>query len=77
MPIRRLALSHGKSAEILVVYILLPDLTTTTDRQRYTRLDAEGRRYRYDSLDSDFTRDIDVDEHGLVVLYPGLFRRIS
>jgi hypothetical protein len=76
LPIRRLAPERGKPVEILVVYILLPDLTITTDRQRYTRLDAEGRRYRYESVDSDFTRDIAVDEHGLVVTYPGLFRRI-
>jgi uncharacterized protein len=27
-------------------------------------------------LDSDFTRDIEVDSHGLVVIYPGLFRRV-
>lgn len=76
LPIRRLALPHGKSGEIIAVYILLPDLTITTDRQRYTRLDADGRRYRYESVDSDFTREIEVDEPGLVVTYPGLFRRI-
>ncbi|MGZ6241806.1 MAG: putative glycolipid-binding domain-containing protein [Candidatus Binataceae bacterium] len=27
-------------------------------------------------MDSDFTRDIEVDGHGLVVTYPGLFRRV-
>src|ERR1700733_11155950 len=48
LPIRRLAPERGKSVEIIVVYILLPDLTIPTDRQRYTRLDTEGRRYRYE-----------------------------
>jgi uncharacterized protein len=58
-----------------VVYVLLPELTLTTDPQRYTCLER-GRRYRYESLDSDFVREIDVDADGLVVTYPGLFRRV-
>jgi uncharacterized protein len=77
LPIRRLGLERGTPTEILVVYILMPALEVTTDRQRYTKLDWEGRRYRYESVDSDFTRDIEVDEHGLVVTYPGLFRRLE
>jgi hypothetical protein len=76
LPIRRLGLEREQPAEILVVYILVPDLTLTTDRQRYTCLDKAGLRYRYESVDSDFTRDIEVDEHGLVITYPGLFRRV-
>lgn len=74
LPIRRLRLQVGESREILVVYVQLPGLTVTTDRQRYTCLE-QGRLYRYESLDSDFTRDIEVDGDGLVVTYPGLFRR--
>jgi hypothetical protein len=50
-------------------------LSVTTDPQRYTRLET-GKRYRYESLDSDFVREIDIDDDGLVVTYPGLFRRI-
>ena len=45
----------------------------SADPQRYTRL-AE-RTYRFESLGGGFVRDIEVDEHGLVVTYPGLFRR--
>jgi len=75
IPIRRLKLQAGQSEVILAVYIHLPSLAITTDRQRYTSLEA-GRRYRYESLDTDFTRDIEVDAHGLVVSYPGLFRRV-
>jgi len=48
----------------------------TIDPQRYTCLEPM-RRYRYESLDSDFTREIEVDLDGLVVVYPGLFRRIA
>jgi hypothetical protein len=73
LPIRRLGLKPGESAEILAVYVRVPDLAVTTDRQRYTRLGE--RCYRYDSVDTDFTREVEVDERGLVVNYPGLFRR--
>jgi hypothetical protein len=75
LPIRRLNLQKGQAREILAVYIQLPDISITTDRQRYTCLEA-GRRYRYESVDSDFTREIEVDAHGLVLNYPGLFRRV-
>jgi len=74
LPIRRLRLKEGQSADIVTVYVELPELTLTTDPQRYTCL--ERGRYRYESLDSDFVREIEVDGHGLVVVYPGLFRRL-
>jgi uncharacterized protein len=74
LPIRRLGLKPGQTAEILAVYVKLPSLEIITDRQRYTCFD--DHRYRYESVDSDFTRDIEVDSHGLVTTYPGLFRRV-
>jgi uncharacterized protein len=75
LPIRRLNLRRGESQEIIVVYLQLPNIRVAIDRQRYTCLDP-GRRYRYESVDSDFTREIEVDIHGLVTEYPGLFRRV-
>ncbi|HUA32826.1 MAG TPA: putative glycolipid-binding domain-containing protein [Candidatus Binataceae bacterium] len=75
LPIRRLKMNTGDAQEILAVYIQVPALTVITDRQRYTRLDAT--HYRYDSVDSDFTRKIEIDSAGLVVKYPDLFRRVS
>jgi hypothetical protein len=75
LPIRRLRLQAAQSADILAVYVQLPGLTVTTDRQRYTCLEP-NRLYRYESLDSEFNRDIEVDDDGLVVTYPGLFRRV-
>jgi uncharacterized protein len=75
LPIRRLDLAEGQAAEIRAVYLRLPDLTVTIDPQRYTCL-KRGRLYRYESLDSDFVREVDIDVHGLVVTYPGLFRRV-
>src|SRR5262249_41082704 len=75
LPIRRLDLTEGQSADIRAVYVRLPELTVTIDPQRYTCL-RRGRQYRYESLASDFVRDIDIDSDGLVVAYPGLFRRV-
>ncbi len=75
LPIRRLGLAAGQSADLRVVYIVPPDFSVTVDPQRYTCLEL-GRRYRYESLDSDFVSEIEVDADGLVVTYPGLFRRI-
>jgi uncharacterized protein len=75
IPIRRLKLNRGEAKEILVVYVQLPGLKLSTDRQRYTCLEP-NKLYRYESLDSEFTRDIEVDADGLVVTYPGLFRRV-
>lgn len=74
LPIRRLGLEVGESAEITAAYIEFPGLTAAPDRQRYTRLSAA--RYKYESVDSDFVREITVDEHGLVIYYPGLFQRV-
>jgi len=76
LPIRRLELTAGRAAEILAVYVRVPELTVEADRQRYTCLEPM-RRYRFESVDGDFTRDLEVDAHGLVVVYPGLFRRLG
>jgi hypothetical protein len=73
LPIRRLDLKIGQSADIEVAYILVPELSLRAAPQRYTRLDE--RHWRFESLDSGFTADITVDEEGFVVDYPGLFRR--
>ena len=59
----------------LCVYVQFPGLDITTDRQRYTGLEPR-RLYRYESLDSDFSREITVDDEALIVTYPGLFRRL-
>ncbi|WP_278312457.1 putative glycolipid-binding domain-containing protein [Lolliginicoccus levis] len=73
LPIRRLDLAVGESAEITTAYIRLPELDVATDPQRYTRTGTN--EYLYESLDSDFRRFITVDGEGLVIEYPGLFIR--
>jgi len=75
LPIRRLNLGTGQSAEMRMVYIVLPGFTITVDPQRYVCLEPL-RRYRYESLDSDFMREVEVDSDGLVTIYPDLYRRV-
>ena len=75
LPIRRHGLAAGQAETIQVVCVRFPELEVTSNRQRYTCLEPK-QRYRFESLDSDFTREIEVDENGLVVTYPGPFRRI-
>jgi hypothetical protein len=76
LPIRRLKLRKNQSADITAAYVHFPDLSITADPQRYTCMDPM-RLYRYESLDSDFARDIEVDAHGLVMNYPRLFKRLA
>jgi hypothetical protein len=78
LPIRRLALKPGQSIDIVVAYIAVPELKVRPAPQRYTCLESstEGGIYRYESLTSSFTRDLRVDAQGLVIDYPGLWKRI-
>src|SRR5438034_7173435 len=73
LPIRRLELKPGQSAELLVAYVLIPEMKLMTDGQRYTSLEsfAHGALYRYESLDGDFSAELRVDSGGLVIDYPG------
>lgn len=74
LPIKRLRLQPGESREITAAYFTAPDLTLTSNRQRYTCL--EPRLYRFEGLQNDFSATLVVDADGLVVDYPALFRRV-
>ena len=58
-----------------MVYIPMPSLTPVIDEQRYTCIEP-GRRYLYEAVDRTFSAELEVDEDGLVVDYPTLFRRL-
>jgi hypothetical protein len=73
--IRRLDLPVGQAAEIDAAWVRFPDLHLARLPQRYTRL--AGDRYRYESLDSGFTADLEVDDLGLVVRYPQWCERVG
>jgi len=77
LPIRRLGLEPGESADVDVAYILVPELLVGPEKQSYGCLEAraDGGRYRFEALPSGFTAELPVDADGLVLDYPGLFRR--
>lgn len=79
LPIRRLpdpVVSRPMAIE--VAWVVLPELTVRVARQEYTLLarGADGARWRFRSLDSDFTVELDVDRDGLVRDYPDIARRL-
>jgi hypothetical protein len=73
LPIGRLQLEPDSAATIAVAHVVAPELTVTRRPQRYSNLG--GGVYRFEGLDDGFAADLTVDEAGLVVDYPGLFRR--
>jgi hypothetical protein len=76
LPIRRLELKDGKSMEIRLCYISMPDLAVSAANQRYTAL-TSGSLYRFESLEDGFTADLPVDQDGFVLDYPDLFKRLG
>jgi uncharacterized protein len=74
LPIRRLGLAVGESAEITAAWVDVETLLVVASPQRYTRLDE--RRWRFEALSSGFVAELEVDEHGLVLDYPDLFHRV-
>jgi hypothetical protein len=72
LPIRRLDLAVGESVDIDTAWIAVPALTVVRDPQRYTRVGE--RQWLYESRDSDFRAVLTVDDEGVVLDYPGLFR---
>lgn len=74
-PIRREPMRVGERRQFLVAWVFGPDLSVRRQPQAYTRL--ADRRYLFESLDaSGFRAELPVDEDGVVLDYPGLFRRV-
>jgi hypothetical protein len=74
MPVRRHRLHEqpGK-VDLAVAWVALPDLTVHVSKQRYEHL--EPGRVRFTS--GYFAADLELDEDGLVVFYPGLASRVE
>ena len=62
LPIRRATFADGVPKQFEMAWVPLDSLEPFRDGQIYTRLDPT--HYRFDSLDSDFTRDLEVDAAG-------------
>ena len=73
LPIRRLPLLVGDSADVRVVTVDVETLAVEVVNHRYKRLDTH--RWRFGQGDD--STEFDVDEHGLLLDVPGRFRRLS
>jgi hypothetical protein len=75
LAIWRLGDALRERQRIEVVYVAAPQLSVALMRQAYTRI--RPGLFRFASMDSGFTADLPVDEDGIVLDYPGLFRRVG
>ncbi|HUF33029.1 MAG TPA: putative glycolipid-binding domain-containing protein [Acidimicrobiales bacterium] len=73
IPIRRLGLAVGESADISVVSIRFPDLAIAVEEQRYERKAPD--LYRYSS--GPFDAELVVDSNGLVLDYEDLWHAVA
>jgi hypothetical protein len=75
-PIRRGPMAVGERRQFRMALISAPDLTVHAQPQAYTRL--ADRLYLFENLDgSGFRAELPVDEEGIVLDYPDLFRRVT
>jgi hypothetical protein len=80
MPVLRHGLLDGGGPiDFVMAWVSVPDLGVHRSEQRYTFLRRDGERstVRYESRNRSFVAEITFDADGLVVLYPGLARRVS
>lgn len=71
LPIRRLDLKVGESAEVDAAWVGFPSLSVQRLPQRYTR--TSDREYRYESGGGAFSADLSIDSEGLVLSYGNLW----
>lgn len=74
LPINQLDFNKSAEHKIKVVFVDVLQQEVDLSNQRYAWLD--DTHYTYKNLDSGFTRTIEVDRLGLVVAYPGIWKRI-
>jgi len=72
LPIRRLGLHVGESAEVSAAWLRFPEMALERLDQRYTRISES--KYRYESGGGSFMRELSVTPDGVVQDYPGLWR---
>jgi RimJ/RimL family protein N-acetyltransferase len=76
LPIRRLDLPiEGESGPLVAAWLRFPELVLEPLPQEYKRLSEQ--RYLYTSRGGSFSAELEVDEHGLVIDYQGLWQRVK
>ena len=74
LPVLRFALHRGGDArDFTMAWVSVPDLAVRRSGQRYEPLRPGAVRYRSGT----FSAEIELDEDGFVVRYPGLAERIA
>ncbi|HKS08724.1 MAG TPA: putative glycolipid-binding domain-containing protein [Pyrinomonadaceae bacterium] len=71
LPVRRLGLEVGESAEVKAAWLRFPSFELEPFAQVYTRVDEST--YRYSSSDGEFVADLTVDDVGFATAYPGFW----
>jgi len=72
-PVNRLRLPDGGATDIRAAWVHFPRLNVEAAPQRYQRLAATT--YRYTSLGSGFTAQVELDEDGFPVIYERIWQR--
>ena len=79
LPVRRLPdLAVGRPVSLRMAWVRLSELAVRVTPQEYTLLErrADGSRWRFRSLDSDFAVELEMDADGVARDYPGIARRV-
>lgn len=75
-PLRREPIPLGERRQFRMAWVFAPDLTVRAQPQAYTRL--ADRLYLFENLDgTGFKAELPVDDEGIVIDYPDLFRRVT
>ncbi len=72
IPIRRLDLAVGETAEITAAWLRFPSFVLEPLPQRYHR--SEEMVYRYESGSGKFVTDLRINRQGFVIDYPGVWQ---
>lgn len=72
LPIRRLSLAIGKSAEVKAAWLRFPSFKLELLPQQYHHLDENT--YRYESAGGQFVAELKVNHAGFVIHYPGIWQ---
>ena len=78
LPVHRLNLEVGQSADAPAVYVRALDLSVERLEQRYSRIEDERsiQRYQYSAPRFDYIGRLAYDSYGLLLDYPGLAERV-
>jgi uncharacterized protein len=75
LAINRIMLSEKKEQKIKVLYVDVLGQKVKPAKQKYTRFSKN--KYTYENVSNDFEAVLIIDEFGLIIEYPGLFKRIK